>query len=299
MGVSRVTAVIVTHNSPPVVRSAIQALLRQSVKLSRIVVVDCGSNDTSDIRTLPELSPIVSVRLETNRGFSGGNNVAIAEFKDCSDYFILVNPDAILSPTWIEGALEFMGNDASSDVGVLSSPLLGMDMKTLQPTGLWDSLGIYYRPLRGWQEQAQLRPVKELPCPRVPYEPDAICGAVMFFPSHLVDAVACSRGFFDETFFTYKEDIELSLRVRRAGYRLVLLPQLIAHHGRGWPKRRCDTPYWSRWRSARNDLTMTARYFPRDLLFFLAKYLYVVSIERVLIGMRRNWSVRRSGTLTR
>ena len=51
----------------------------------------------------------------------------------------------------------------------------------------------------------------------------------------------------------YKEDIDLSLRMKSFGYGVLYVSHLVAYHHRGWKSRR-DMPKWSKIMSARNEL---------------------------------------------
>ena len=64
--------------------------------------------------------------------------------------------------------------------------------------------------------------------------------------------VAPTGAVFDERFFMYKEDIDLSLRLARAGWRLVMDPSVTILHVRGTADRRA-MPFWVRRRSLVNE----------------------------------------------
>ena len=285
-GLERVTAVIVTHNSPSVVRSVVQALLKQTYVVTRIVVVDSGSRNVDDIKALEALSSKVVTRFHSNIGFAAGNNVAINEFRHQTEYFALINPDLILTPNWIDGAIRVFRGDEDECVGIVSSPTLGIDIDTEIPTGRWDALGTYRRPFGRWKELGKFRDVCDVALPDRPYEPDALLGALMFFRSKILETGCCSSGFFDARLFTFKEDVEVSLRVRKSGYKLIMVPSLVAYHCRGWPRRRLDAPYWARCASSRNDAIISARHFPWELPFFIAKYAYAIALESVVLAIR-------------
>jgi GT2 family glycosyltransferase len=286
MSRSRVTAVIVTHNSPAVVRNVVDALLSQTAPPNRIVIVDCGSRAPANVQALAVLSSSVSVVCKENLGFAGGNNWAMRNFPE-TDYFLLVNPDAILAEDWLEKALDFATGPQGRGVGIISSPLRGLDADNLQPTGSWDSLGIYRSRLGRWYDRGQAKSINEVRLPAAAYEPPAIVGALMMIPQEVVQRLSDKNGLFDERLFTFKEDIELCLRVRKAGYRQVLLPWLTAFHCRGWPANRADTSYWARRLSARNDLLVAARHDRAMLPVYFLKYLYVTSAERLLLAVHR------------
>lgn len=274
-----ITAVIVTHNSPPVLRRVVEALLTQTLPPRKIAIIDSGSAYPESIRALMSLAPCISVTCHPNVGFAAGNNLALREHLEASEYFALVNPDAVLASDWFAGAVSFLRSPTADGVGILSSPLRGMDVRTEQPTGYWDSLGIYRRMTGRWYDRGSREQMESHPAPDHVYQPEAICGALMFFSAELYRAVIGPHGFFDERFHTYKEDIELSLRVRKAGYRLAMLPHLTAWHCRGWPMSRRQTSRWARRLSARNEIRIAARYAIPILPIYIGKYFYVIALE--------------------
>jgi N-acetylglucosaminyl-diphospho-decaprenol L-rhamnosyltransferase len=275
-----ITAIIVTHNSPVVLRRVVEALLVQSLPLSRIIIVDSGSTDSNPVKELTKLDQRIAVICRSNIGFAAANNLAMQHYLEKTDYFVLVNPDAVLSPDWILGAHAYIDSPAGGHAGIVSSPLRGMDVISMRPTECWDTLGIY-RALSGrWRDMGMRERIEDLPAPLTPYQPSAICGALMFFSAAVYRDISKKHGFFDEKLHTFKEDIEVSLRVRRKGYNLIMLPQLTAWHCRGWPQRRWDTSYWARKMSARNEVIIAARYSIATLPLYFLKYLYVTSIER-------------------
>jgi GT2 family glycosyltransferase len=60
---------------------------------------------------------------------------------------------------------------------------------------------------------------------------------VLFCRRSALESVAADGEVFDESFFMYKEDVDLSLRLRRAGWRLMYSPQVTAGHVRGTSAR--------------------------------------------------------------
>jgi N-acetylglucosaminyl-diphospho-decaprenol L-rhamnosyltransferase len=289
MDTPRVTAVIVTHNSPPIVSHVVEALLHQSVPIRTVAIVDSGSGDTTPAEAFRKLAPNIVVTCCDNIGFAAANNLAMRTHLAGTDYFLLVNPDAVLTPDWVSGAIAYLAQNPQERIGILSCPLRGMDVKTAQPTGLWDSLGVYRHWTGRWHDRGQYVPIDQIPSPSAPYEPTAIVGALMFFSADVYRAIASKHGFFDERLITFKEDIEVSLRVHRAGYRLVLLPQLTAYHCRGWPPKRSNVSYWAKKLSSRNDIRIAVLYYPASIPVYLLKYLYVTTLERGISAAIRAW----------
>jgi GT2 family glycosyltransferase len=87
-----------------------------------------------------------------------------------------------------------------------------------------------------------------------PADVDGACMACALFRREaLLQARDGAGEILDSRFFAYKEDVDLSWRLRRAGYRIRYLPEASATHERGWREgRRREIPVWIRRLSLRN-----------------------------------------------
>lgn len=261
-----VTAIIVTHNSGAVLARAVAALRSQTSR-PNIIVVDSGSDDCAYIEAL-SLEPIRAA----NIGFAAANNLGIKAAPTETTHFLFVNPDCFLEASWLEKAL---AQPAQEPQAFISSPLYGYDLARDCPSGLWDSCGIGLKPFSGrWFDIGQGQPIRAKPQDTV----RALCGALMLVPAAAVRLLSAQPGgFFDERFYMYKEDIDTSLRLVKAGYTLKMLSQLTAYHCRGWQPDRRKMPRWARLYSARNNLRLLCKH-PRLVpygLFYLLQYLLV------------------------
>jgi GT2 family glycosyltransferase len=111
-----------------------------------------------------------------------------------------------------------------------------------------------------------------------------LCGALMFCRRSALEEVAL-RGaeVFDETFFMYKEDIDLSLRLRRKGWTMGFCGHLHCYHGRGWTSRNKMLPIF-KYLSARNELRVSMRNHAKGLVYSSLKFLYVCVVEVAFAG---------------
>ena len=80
---------------------------------------------------------------------------------------------------------------------------------------------------------------------------------------------------FAPEFFLYKEDIELSLRLRRGGWSIHYDPGLTVYHCRGWDRERANMPHTLRLAAAANEVRLYQRHPSPYILWALAKYLLV------------------------
>jgi len=275
----RVTAIIVTHDSGPFVVKVVASLRHQTLAPQLIRIVDSGSSDAA---YLADIAPGQDLRLLTteNVGFCRANNLAVHEDGGGANFYLFINPDALIDPAWIETAIRYLEQPENERVGVVSTPLHGYDPQRDAPSGRYDSLGIERKWYGRWYDRGQGLSTAGGAHPTEPSEPRALCGALLLIRGTLVRALLAENGqVFDESLFMYKDDIELSLRIRRHGWRLRLLPGPTAYHCRGWNTDRRRMSVWSRRISARNDLKIAVKYPSPFLAVYALRYLYVRFIE--------------------
>jgi GT2 family glycosyltransferase len=170
-----------------------------------------------------------------------------------------------------------MERPENARVACLTGTLLGFDVAASRATGRIDSTGIVQKWYGKWVDRAQGTPWDALAAGRGrPQDVPAACGALMFCRTAALQELA---HVFEPSFFMYKEDIDLSVRLRARGWRIVYHPDLLCHHGRGW-RGRARMSYESRYRSARNELRVCWRNQLRGLPYSLLKLAYVATLER-------------------
>lgn len=244
--------IIVTYNSEAHIPKAMACLATQTYSPSQILLVDTGSSDPNYLNVYEGINN-TKVRLAENGiGFCKGNNVGWSMVDHDTDYVFFLNPDAFLTPNFIEHAIAHM--EAQPNCGALTGTTLGYDIKADKPTGKYDTTGIFRRWYGRWYDRGQGANVNSNLYSKVENIP-AICGAVFFCRKIALDKVVL-RGYeiFDSTFYMYKEDIDLSLRLKQKGWKLTFVPHLVSYHCRGWSADRTKVPRKMRLHSAANDL---------------------------------------------
>lgn len=283
-----IAVIIVTYDSARVLKRCLDAVLGQTRRADLIVVIDNHSPSPSYLDEIAPAAALRIIRLSRNEGFCQANNLAYAVARHCR-YVLFLNPDAFLSARFLEEAIAWMERPGNDSVGCLTGTLLGFDIERNCPTGLIDSTGIFQEWYGRWYDRGRGGPAADF-VSRGAEEVPAACGALMLCRTRALEAVALRGGeIFDPTFFMYKEDIELSLRLRAGGWRVVYAPHLLCHHGRGWRGRHVVT-FRARYLSIRNELRLCVRSARRGLPYSLVKFVYVVGIEPLLLFLRRHLS---------
>ena len=221
--------IIVSTNQAHWLPACLPSVFSRSGAISLdLVVVDNGS--TRDTRDLVERDfPDARVVVCANHGFAHANNEALKTVD--SRYVLFLNPDTEL----LEGTLaELLAElDSRPGVGLAGVRQVNADGK-VDPTmrrfpsvarAFGDALGLERLASRpaslGERELAGDRYDRE-------FESDWTIGSFMLVRRESLAAV----GGFDERFFAYSEEVDLCLRIKRAGWQIVHLPTVtILHHG--------------------------------------------------------------------
>ena len=246
---------VVSYNTKDLLRACLASLRdREADGEARleIIVADNGSDDGSLEMARAEFPGVRVVETGGNVGFGRANNLALRDAR--GRHFCLLNSDAEALPGALRGALAFL--DARPDVGLAGGQLLWPDGRAQTSWGNDPTLaGV-------WQEQTfqgalpGRRPPATVPAPPAPRDVDQISGAFMAIRREAWHQI----GGFDPAYFMYNEDVDLNVRLRRAGWRVVFLPDVRIRHHLG-ASSRADWRTRARMVSAYNE--SRALYFAR------------------------------------
>lgn len=181
-----------------------------------LVVVDNSSQESNVENALVGYPNLEIIRSGENLGFGRGNNLGIRWIlsnTDC-EFIFLLNNDAIVKPDTIALLEEAM--DAFPEAGIVSPRIVFME----NPNLLWYGGGSinWYRgkgKVPGYLGPADTKSA------RTHREVTFISGCAMFIRRTVLEQV----GGFDPRFFMYEEDLELCLRVQKAGWTLRYVPE--------------------------------------------------------------------------
>jgi len=265
--------IIVTFNSQKHLSKAMECINQQTHAIEKIIIVDTGSEDTAYLQPYQHQANVEVVIAEKNSGFCKGNNIGVSKLPENCDYVFFLNPDAFINPSFVRYAIAFLQSPQNQHYGAVTGTVLRYNIDADQPNGSYDTTGVFRKWYGHWYDRGQgqtYNPGLFL----VQEDLDAICGAVFFCRKKALDsAMLRNNEVFDNTFYMYKEDIDLSLRLRRKGWKLAFLPELMAHHCRGWQKDRALMPRELRLCSAKNELRVQLKNFaPLPVVYSLCKY---------------------------
>ncbi len=266
--IESLTVIIVTRHHRHVIEKTLASIRDQAVDELSVLVVDCGSGAEPWMERWNRRPGTTVVQLNVNLGFTGGNNRAWQSVRDRPGHVLFLNPDVIVPRGVLSSLSSVMARPGSERYGGWSVRLHRWDFVQDCPASGVDSTGIFPG-FSGWSDRREGSPVEEDRIESVP----ALCGAFFLAPISLLRSAELSPGvLWDSRYFAYKEDIELSLRLRRRGHSLAMWHGAHVYHGRGWSRQRRDVPRAARLLSARNEVRLDLGYRPLHLPVSLAKW---------------------------
>jgi GT2 family glycosyltransferase len=218
----RTTIVIPNWNGQHFLGPCLAALRAQSDRNFGVVVVDNASDDGSAAFVEQNFPEVKLLRLDVNRGFAAATNAGI-ELAD-NTYVAFLNNDCEPSPSWLAelvGCLERHPRAAAAT----SKLVLRDQPEVIDDAG--DLLSIYFRAYergRGDLDGGQYEREEEV---------FGASGAASLWRLEILRRI----GGFDEDFFAYYEDVDLSFRARLIGCECWYAPQAVVQHARAGTSR--------------------------------------------------------------
>lgn len=236
----KVAVILVNWNGLDDTTECLQSLAHTSYADLQIIVVDNASTDGS-LAALRSLQTIHLLENRSNQGFGAAcNQAATAALQMQCDYLLFLNNDTIVDPGFIEPLVSAFQQDTS--IAIAESVIYDYHSKERV-----ECAGAHF----DWRTGVASH-LHEIVA-ATPYDIGYACGCAA-----MVDARKWSGiGMFDPRFFLYYEDVDLSVRARSLGYRVVAVPQ-----SKVWHKGSSSVGFSSR----------RFYYMRRNLLLLLAKH---------------------------
>ncbi|MDZ4844250.1 MAG: glycosyltransferase [Chitinophagales bacterium] len=275
----KLTIILVSYNVKYFLEQALASVRKAVGNLSvETIVVDNASNDGSVALVKSRFPEVILIENKDNKGFAVANNQAIKIA--LGEYVLLLNPDTLVQEDTLEKTVQFM--EAHPEAG-------GLGVKMV------DGKGIFLPESK-----------RGLPTPKVAFfklfglsalfpksktfgqyhlgfldenkthEVDVLSGAFMLMRKKVLDEI----GLLDETFFMYGEDIDLSYRITKAGYKNYYFPETRIIHYKGESTKKGSLNYV---RMFYNAMVIFARkHFDSQLMF---GYSFLVTVAVYLTAM--------------
>jgi len=213
---NKLAVVIPSWNAADSIGQCLDSLLSQTTQ-PEIIVVENGSTDNSVTFIRDKYPSVVLLEQARNFGFAGGVNIGIKKaMADGAKYIALFNNDAVADKSWLQNLVKVL--DGEDRVGIVTSKLMDSHKTHLDSTGdYYTTWGLPYPRGRG-------EPVSDK------YDKDtaifAASGGASLYRVEMLKQI----GLFDEAFFAYYEDVDMSWRAQLAGWQVCYEPSAEAYH---------------------------------------------------------------------
>ena len=238
----KLSIVIVNYNVKHFLEQCLKSVYQaiQNIE-AEVFVVDNNSIDGSQDMVRSSFTDVKLIANSKNTGFSTANNQAIKESK--GEYVLLLNPDTVVPENCFQALLEFA--DKTPDLGGCGIPMYDGQGNYLPESkrGLPTPEVAFYKMIGlnklfpkskkfGKYHLGYLAPDQN-------HEVEILAGAFMLIRKKVLDKI----GLLDETFFMYGEDIDLSYRITKAGWKNYYFAGSRIIHYKGESTKKLSTNY--------------------------------------------------------
>jgi GT2 family glycosyltransferase len=237
-----VDCVVVNRDGGDAFFAALSSVRAQAGVDASIFVVDNASDPSERDKLARDFPEVRLVAFSRNLGFAEAADEGIARGR--SPFVLLVNNDAVLSPDYaarLAARLAFDDRLAAAQGLVLTA-----DGQSVDTAGLsWNRRGEAIPVLGGTSRDK---------APTEVFEVSGVSATATLYRRAALQSVAPQGEVFDRSYFAYYEDVDLSLRLARAGWQFACDPSAVCQHegsrtGRRTPARRALWTARNRWRT--------------------------------------------------
>lgn len=227
----KLAIIVVTYNSQRDIERLLNSLVKQSVQNFTVYVIDNNSSDDtlSKVRTFLAKLSIIIISCKQNNGYARGNNIGIQKaMEDGCEFVFILNPDMQLEENCIKSLYKkFLADENIGVIGpiVLIGNHLGQ-AESIQGYGVKANFRtqkkkVYY----GGQEYSNQLPDE--------VEVDYVHGGAMMIRADVLK----TTGLFDENYFMYNDELDISFRIKKSGFRILCIRDAVARHYHDFDKK--------------------------------------------------------------
>jgi GT2 family glycosyltransferase len=262
-----VVVIIVNYKTSHLIQGLLDSIQEDTTKIS-VIVLDNGSTEESySPLTAINDERLILARSEQNLGFAGGVNFALnymADLFPSVNYFFLLNPDALCSPNAIYCLLNIL--KTQSNAACVSPQIINEDGTPGYSGGM-----INYK-----KGEVTITTYANASDAGAVYEVDVFtgCAALLDFKK------AKEVGFFNESLFMYFDEAEMSLKLRKLGYKILYTPMHKVFHDHSYTTR--NTSYVKTYYMSRNRFKVFHAEMPfwHKLYFCVHEFAYHLKHKR-------------------
>lgn len=272
-----ISIVIPNYNGLEHLKTCYESLKNQSYSGYRVILCDNGSSDDSVKYTMRQFPDSEVIEIGYNSGFAKAVNEGIKYSMNNTDaeYIFLLNNDIELSPGFLETVLHSF--EKNPDASVMAVKMLNyFNRDIIDDCGDFIKLGGGSPLARGHGEKDTGQYNRE------EYIFGACAGAAVY-----KTAVFKNTGLFDEDFFAYYEDIDLSFRAQLLGYKCLYQPMAVCWHKRGGTSSVATHGFQTEM-CEKNLVLMRIKNYPLSVYLLYQPLFFIARVKRYYSFIRIN-----------
>ncbi len=227
----KISIVLIHYNTPQFLRTCLDGIFSQTYENIEVFFIDNNSPDKEGLEYVKKeyghQEKLTVVDNADNLGYAKAANQGI-KMSD-GEYVVITNPDIIYTPEYFEKIIARIEKDPK--ISAITGKVIKYDFEKKEKTNLIDTVGLFaYKNRRiidrgqGMEDKGQYDKEEEV---------FGVSGACPLYRREALEDVKVMGEYFDEDFFMYKEDVDLSWRFLLYGLKNFYFPGAIAYHGRG------------------------------------------------------------------
>lgn len=225
--VPKVFIIVLNYNGGELIENCLKSLKKVDYSNLNILIVDNNSTDDSVARIEKKFPQIEIIKNKKNIGFAGGNNIGIKyALKNGASYVLLLNQDTEVEPNFLTELIE--EGEKDDRVGLLSPLIFWERTKRVWFSGgkiNWLNMKTFHKTNLVQEES---------------FETCFLTGCSLLIKRSVLEKI----GLLSEDFFLYWEDADYSVRAKRAGFEVKVVPKSVIYHFETSSELNKNKVYW-------------------------------------------------------
>ena len=213
------SVIILTYNSIKFITACLDSVFDQGYQGLEIIIVDNGSKDGTAEFIRENYPQVRLIENKKNLGACRARNRGIEISK--GDWILTLDCDVILEKDFLNKIVRFI-EESESSTGMFQPKILKDDKKTIYSCGIYLSkLRRFYDIGKGKLDDGQFNTSKYI---------FGACTAAAIYRRDMLEEIKEDTGYFDERFFFLVEDVDLSWRAQKRGWKAIYYPEVVCYH---------------------------------------------------------------------
>lgn len=269
----KTSIVIINWNGAKYLKNCLNSIFNQTYHNFEVIIVDNNSDDDS-LKIINCFTRKIKLIINNkNLGFAKANNQAIEIVikENKSKYVVTLNNDTVVNKNWLYALIQAAEND--NRIAACGSLMLYMNNRNIiNSAGIWifpDGTGIN----RGRNQELSTEYT-------IKSDVFGVCAGSALYRINALKEV----GVFDEKYFAYNEDVDLSWRLRLHGWRILFVPESIVFHDHS-----ASTSSFSLFKiyyGERNRIWTLCKNFPLELIILSFPYSIFKYLSLIYLALR-------------